>query len=167
MLVIALVPHAARGQTTAPSAPAPFRERDVLVQLADDTAPLRGRLLQMDAAHIVLRVRDETRDGSMPVAVTYPLERIRYIDVHESDSVLEGAILGALFLAACARWWCQQGTDSPPEFPRDVWMGAGLGALIGAGIDASNNKHERIYQAPARRASTALPSPTVAVRFTF
>jgi hypothetical protein len=164
LIILASQPTRAQAQSKD------FKERDVVVQLDDRTAPVRGRLILMDNSRVVIRFPDVSgNSAALPTTTTYPIERVRYVEAAEPDSVIEGAILGALYLAACARWWCNQGASGGdgPDLPKDVLLGAGLGALVGARVDAAFKNHERLYEAPKPRSSTELPPATVAVRFTF
>lgn len=141
----------------------------MLVQLRDGTSAVKGRLVALDATQVIIRIPGPAdTPNAQPASVSYPLDRVRYIDDARSDSVIEGAILGALYLAACARWWCNQGGNGGgPDLPRDVLLGAALGAAVGARIDAAFVHHERIYEAPAPRRSTAPAPATLGVRFSF
>ena len=120
----------------------------VTVKVAGSTREIRGRLLHLDSKTLTVDVDSHGGDGvAARKRLDLPLERVVRIDVEAHDSVIDGAILGAVFLAACAKWWCGQGTSSPPELPRDAWIGAGLGALVGASIDARFFRRTTIYQA--------------------
>jgi hypothetical protein len=147
----------------------PVRVQDVVMQLIDQAGPVRGRLLQLDGTRAVVRISNGEDNAAVPPSVvSFPLERVRHIDAVKADSVIEGAILGALYLAACARWWCHQGGDGDgPDLPKDVLLGAGLGALIGARIDGAIGKPPRLYEAPPSRSASALPAAMLGVRFTF
>ena len=145
------------------------RDREVLVQLIGSTAPVKGRLVELDGTQVVIRLPSPAdAPTAQPATVTYLLERVRHIDDAKADSVIEGAILGALYLAACARWWCHQGGEGEgSDLPKDVLLGAAFGAAVGARIDAAFVHHNRIYEAPAPRRSTALAPATLGVVFTF
>jgi hypothetical protein len=111
----------------------------VIVKVADTRREVRGRLLRLDSETLSLRT------DHAPVHL--PLDRVLRIDVIERDSLVNGAIFGAIYVAACARWWCRQGTSGPSHIPRDILLGAGAGALAGAGIDALRNKRRTIFEA--------------------
>jgi len=59
--------------------------------------------------------------------------------------LINGAVFSALYVAACMKWWCQQGLDgSSGQGPLDVVLGIGMGALMGAGIDALFKKRTTV-----------------------
>ena len=93
--------------------------------------------------------------------VTVPLSRVLRIEKKKHDTVLDGALVFAAFLAACARWWCAQGTDSEPSFPRDIFLAAGAGALYGAGIDALIYRRTTIFEAGGSSGPHAMPAGVV------
>jgi hypothetical protein len=108
--------------------------------------PLRARLIDWSGA--AMRVQPDARvpDGVPPAVLSVPWASIERVEVEERDSLLEGAVLGALYFAACARWWCNQGTSASSLSPgRRTLAGAGLGVAIGAAIDASLFRRRTIF----------------------
>ncbi len=86
--------------------------------------------------------------------VDLPLHRVLKIEKKVNDTVLDGALLLGLFVAACAKWWCAQGTSSGPNLPEDIYIGFGVGALAGAGLDSQIYRRSVIFTAgEVRRAS--------------
>jgi hypothetical protein len=155
-----------------PSAKKALQDQEVLVHLVGTTSAVRGRLVALDATRVTIKIPDSTHEGATaPATVSYSLDQVRHIDEAKSDSVIGSAIVGAIFVAACARWWCQQGGDGASGIdgggPKDLVFGAAYGALIFAGIDAAFAHHTRIYEAPIARASKSLPRAMLAARFTF
>lgn len=63
---------------------------------------------------------------------------------HDKDSLRNGAIIGAIVLGTWCLIVCGQGLDSSDQLAGVVALNAGLGALIGAGIDARFSRRHRI-----------------------
>ena len=111
-----------------------------IVKLAGPDREIRGRLLRLDSRVLSLQVDDRRVD--------LPLDQVRQVDVIRPDSLVNGAVFGALYVAACMAWWCGQGLDSSSsQGPLDVVLGVGMGALVGAGIDALFKKRTTIFTA--------------------
>jgi hypothetical protein len=104
--------------------------------------PIRGRLVKAGGDTITLVV-----DGQ-PVDV--PLARVTRIDLG-GDSLANGAAIGAAAMGGWCAAICGQGLTRRGSLPFAVLMNAGLGALIGAGIDALNGRGRPIYIRPASR----------------
>jgi hypothetical protein len=137
----------AQRAAAAPDAPDAHGDR-VSVKLAGSKGQMRGRLLHLDSQ--TLTIQEDRHDGDGRPArkrVDLPIANVLQIDVEEHDSLIDGAIFGAIYLAACAKWWCAQGADAPAKLPRDIYIGAGVGALVGAGLDAMLFKRSTIYKA--------------------
>src|SRR6266545_3620062 len=117
----------------------------VFVKLTDSKRVLEGRLLSLDAETVSI----EAGDGRMDL----PLTRVLRIDEQVHDSLLNGAIFGMLYVAACVKWWCGQGTSgvSHPT-TRDVLLGAAIGAAAGAQWDEAFERRVTIYNGPAQAA---------------
>ena len=62
----------------------------------------------------------------------------------DKDSLKEGAIIGAIIVGAWCLYVCGQGLDSSGQLPLAVAAGAGMGALIGAGIDSGFSRGPRV-----------------------
>jgi hypothetical protein len=62
----------------------------------------------------------------------------------DKDSLKEGAIIGALVMGAWCLLICGQGLDRPSQIPLAVAASAGMGALIGAGIDSGFSRSPRV-----------------------
>jgi hypothetical protein len=138
--------------------------KTVIIRMAAQDRVFRGRLIELTRDLVRVEVPTEGGDAQPRRAVVeLELARVGYIDIEEHDSLINGAVLGALFLAACAAWWCSQGTDEPVKLPRDAFIGAGLGALVGASIDAKLFERRRIWDAPLVPSAHLQP----ALRFSF
>jgi hypothetical protein len=169
---LALVLGASSAGAQQPSTESVLDEADVKVErvvvtLTGAEREVRGRLLRLDAQTLTIEIDNNDGDG-LPARkkVDLPLTRVLQVDVVKRDSLIDGAILGAVFVAACARWWCAQGADRPAEIPRDVWIGAGVGALVGAGIDAALFRRTTIYRAGGS-SPPLMPGASVSFRLRF
>jgi hypothetical protein len=128
-----VTPQATPEQAVAPA------ER-VIVKVAGPEREIRGRLLRLDSQALSLQLDDRRVD--------FPVDQVLQIDVVRRDSVINGAIFGALYAAACMAWWCQQGLDSSTgQGPLDAVAAIGMGALVGAGIDVLFNKRTTVFKA--------------------
>jgi hypothetical protein len=133
-------------------------QEEVAVQVSGKTGLIRGQLMDASSSRLIIRVPDTARIGlGATVTLEVPMVLVRHIDSEKPDSVLNGAIVGALFLAACARWWCRQGGQSsePPGID-DIIIGVGIGAAVGARIDGAIHSPRRIYTAAAPAQQSAL-----------
>ena len=74
-------------------------------------------------------------------AVSQPQTRPRD---HDRDSLKNGAVIGAVVLGTWCLIVCGQGLDSSGQLPAAVAVNAGLGALIGATIDARFSRGPRL-----------------------
>jgi hypothetical protein len=89
------------------------------------------------------------------------LDRVQRIDATR-DSLANGAAIGAVGLGLWCAAICGQGLESGDRLPMAVAINAGLGALIGAGIDAAHKGRTPIYIKPAGTGGSALQ---VKIRF--
>jgi hypothetical protein len=62
----------------------------------------------------------------------------------DKDSIKEGAIIGAIVLGTWCLIICGQGLDSSGQLPLAVAASAGMGALLGAGIDSGFSRGPRV-----------------------
>jgi hypothetical protein len=62
----------------------------------------------------------------------------------DKDSLKNGAIIGAIVMASWCLLVCGQGLDSAGQLPLAVAAGAGVGALMGAGIDSGFSRGHRV-----------------------
>lgn len=130
----------------------------VTVKLFDSTRHVRGGFLGLTSDGVTVMV-----DG---IRVRVPLAQVRRVDVG-GDSLVNGAVIGALAAALYCALICGQGLDSTDAIPAAVAMTAGAGALIGAGIDNAIGDRKTIYQArrPSGRGRTFRPAVGFTVRF--
>lgn len=153
---------AQREPQRAPKSGAVTMDR-VSVRVAGSAREIRGRLIHLGSHTLTLQVDNDADGGPARATIDLPIGRVLQIDREEHDPLLDGAILGAIFLAACAKWWCGQGTSGPAPSP---WLGAGLGALVGAGIDSALYGRTMIFgPGTPPRAGAARVGVTFAFRF--
>jgi hypothetical protein len=84
-----------------------------------------------------------------------PLNTLERIDATH-DSLVNGAVIGGLSLGLWCAVICGQGLDSAGSLPTAVVINAGLGALIGAGIDAAHRGRTPIYIRGAGKSGSSL-----------
>jgi hypothetical protein len=123
----------------------PSPAQDVVVTLADQKKPIEGRLLNLNAQTLSIQVNERE--------VNLPLSRVLRVDKQVHDSVLNGAILGMLYVAACAKLWCSQGSRSSAKATAlDIVGAAAVGAGVGALWDRAIERRETIFPAPGSSA---------------
>jgi hypothetical protein len=115
----------------------------VFVKLTDSKRELHGRLLSLTAETLSI----ESRDGRIDV----PMTQVLRVEKKVRDSLLNGAIFGMVYVAACMKWWCEQG-GSGHDHPTtgDVLLGVTTGAAIGAWWDSMLERRVPIYNGPAQ-----------------
>jgi len=118
------------------------------ITFAGQVAELRGRLVEIRGDQVRLMIDNAKASGPAHAIIDVPIAGIRQIDLERHDSVINGGLVGALYLAACFKWWCQQGMSGQAPSP---WIGAGLGALVGGAIDRAIFRQETVFVAPPRR----------------
>jgi hypothetical protein len=134
------------------------KREKVFVTLVDAEDELHGRLLRLDSRSLSIEVEKRRVD--------LPLHRVLKIEKKVNDTVLDGALLLGLFVAACAKWWCAQGTSSGPNLPEDIYIGFGVGALAGAGLDSQIYRRSVIFTAgEVRQSEPVRAAISLRVRF--
>ena len=96
-------------QDATPDRSTTKREK-VFVTLVDAEDELHGGLLRLDSQSLSIEVEKRRVD--------LPLHRVLKIEKKVHDTVLDGAVLLGLFVAACAKWWCAQGASGGPNLPQ-------------------------------------------------
>jgi hypothetical protein len=119
----------------------PHAGEEVIVQPRTAGAELRGRLIDLSRESVSILI-----DGGR---VDIPLDDVLRVDTTR-DSLVNGAVIGALAMGGWCALVCGQGLDSGSSVGAVVLMNAGLGAAIGAGIDALHKGRSPIYISPAR-----------------
>ncbi len=75
---------------------------------------------------------------------TWPAQPAARTHDRDKDSLTNGAIIGAIVMVAWCLTICGQGLDSAGQLPLAVAASAGMGALIGAGIDSGFSRGHRV-----------------------
>ena len=116
------IPAAAQAPIAAPGT-------SVLVDTVSDEE-VAGRLLEVSPTTLAMLVNDRR--------VELPLARVRR--VRERDSLLNGALIGALVAGGWCAVICGQGLDASQDAGTAILSNAGLGALIGMLIDRGHRR---------------------------
>ncbi len=150
LLVAALLPSVARAQgvTTKPALPQAATE-EVIVTQSGSGDELRGRLVELSSTTLAMLV-----DGQR---VELPIDGVLRIDAR-GDSVKDGAAIGAAVMAGLSAFACAE-VRSTGQCVTGAIVNTGLGALIGAGIDALHKGRTTIYRKPAAVALAVAPAP--------
>ena len=148
-LIVVFAMAAGAQDAPPPTLTAPLERGDRLtIALAGGAADVSGRLVEIRGDQIRLSIENPRASGPDHTTINVPMARIRQIDLERHDSVIDGGIVGALFVAACFKWWCRQGMSGSPPSP---WIGAGLGALVGGAIDHALYRQQTVFVVPSRR----------------
>lgn len=120
----------------AGTASAQEKLKQVWVMQTESGEVVRGSLVELSPASLALMTRDNRR-------IEIPMDRVLRIETG-GDSLKNGAAIGALVVgglvgATCASW------GGGGECVAAVAFDAGLGALVGAGIDAMVEGRTAIY----------------------
>jgi len=131
-------------QTIAPQLTADQLARPVVVTQDGYPDLLRGRIIRLNGDILSVSI-----DGKQ---VDVPFARVARIEF-APDSLKNGAVIGALVFGIWCAKVCGQGTGNGAQAFMATMANAGLGALIGAGIDAAHGRRPPIYvRAQARGA---------------
>jgi len=129
---------AAAGQRPAPAIP-PAGEEVIVTQSASGEE-LRGHLLELSPASLAVLV-----DGRR---VDIPIDNVLRIDIRH-DSLKNGAIIGASVMGGLVALACIDIEDAS-QCATALVIETGLGALVGAGIDALHKGRSPIYVKAAK-----------------
>jgi hypothetical protein len=138
VVLLAAMPAPARaGQ----QAVAPLRGgEEVIVTQSGSGVELRGRILELSSSSLAILV-----DGRR---VEVPIEDVLRIDGRK-DSLKNGTLIGLGVFAGMAVLACPE-IDSPGWCAYGIALNAGMGAAIGAGIDALHKGRSPIYVKAAK-----------------
>jgi len=119
--------------------------KQVWITQADSGDVVQGSLVSLSRESLAMLTPDNRR-------VEIPLDRVLRIET-TGDSLKNGAAIGAMVLgglvgATCASW------GGGGECVAAALVDGGLGALVGAGIDALNPGRTAIYSRPAPTAAS-------------
>jgi hypothetical protein len=144
MIALPALAEAEGGQAGGSGSAQPGEHARVLVK--GRTGELRGVLVEGCCAEVVKLQVDGT-----PIELR--LDQIARIDLERRDSVLEGAIIGALSLGlGCGLYWCGEA----PSRAGAALGAAAIGGIIGAAIDKALTSRTTIHVAPATRGGWAV-----------
>jgi hypothetical protein len=129
------------------------RAGEEIVVRTDSGGSIQGHLIELSPESLAIL----TASGRMDL----PLNTLERIDATR-DSLVNGAVIGGLSLGLWCAVVCGQGLGGDDSLPMVVLANAGLGALIGAGIDAAHKGRSPIYVRAGGKSGTALQ-----VRFRF
>ena len=115
-----------------------------------------GRLLQSARDEVSLLVNGRERK--------IPIDEVARVD-RSGDPLKNGAIIGAVIAGAWCALVCGQGLDSSGQIPLALAANAGVGALIGAGIDAAHQGRTIVYERSSTAAPRRAPQPSLSLRF--
>ena len=140
------------------------KERRAVVYLRETGSDqdVRAELIKFDASSVIIQVAGARRE--------LPLTRVSRIEVPVRDSVMNGALIGALILGGWCAIICGQGLDRGSEIAPVAAFNAGMGALIGAGLDAMVQDRAAIYSSgpsTATRFGSLSPRLMFSVRLRF
>lgn len=130
-LLLFLLPVAAGAQ----QAPGAAIGEEVLVTHTGSGQPVRGRLIELSPNTLAMLV-----DGRR---VEVPIEDVLRIDIR-GDSVKDGAIIGAGVMIGLTGLSCAEINDANYCVTALIFN-TGIGALVGAGIDALHKGRTPIY----------------------
>ena len=134
-----LLPVAAMAQTASGrQPPAPNSREEVIVTQSASGQELRGHIVELSPITLAILV-----DGKR---VEVPLENVVRID-GRNDSLKNGAIVGASIMAGLSALGCAA-YHSNAACATSTIMNVGVGALVGAGIDALHKGRTTIYSKP-------------------
>ena len=150
-LVLALLlPDAALAQGgTAKPAPPLRSSEEVIVTQSASGQELRGFLVELSPTTLAMLV-DGTR-------VEVPLERVLRIE-GQNDSVRNGAAIGAVIAGGLGVLGCTQALGRAGACVAAGILYTGIGALMGAGVDALHKGRTTVYSKPPSMALAVAPA---------
>ncbi len=128
------------GLALAAPAAAQDSSRQVWVTQSGSGEIVSGRIVDLSAESLTLLTADQRR-------VEVPIDRLLRIETR-GDSLKNGAAIGALIAGGLVALGCGQAGGGGACVTATV-LDAGLGALIGAGVDALNGGRSTLYSRPA------------------
>jgi len=144
------------GEAMAQGQAAP-KSDEVVIEEAGSHTLVRGRLLELAADTVTVMVAGEQRK--------FALDSVLLIR-KRGDSLKNGALVGAVIGAGWCAIVCGQALDSTTSVPLAVLVNGGLGALIGAGVDAAIPGFTTVYRRPSQGPGGA-GAPALSMRWRF
>jgi len=146
MFVLAFLAGSAGTAGAGQKTRAPRAGEEIIVR-TESGGQIQGRLVELSPESLAIL----TTAGRMDV----PLNSLERIDATR-DSLVNGAVIGGVSLGLWCAIICGQGLDSGRGLPTAVLVNAGLGALIGAGIDAAHKGRTPISVRTAGKSGASL-----------
>ena len=115
--------------------------KQVWVTQADTGQVLQGRILELSHDSLSLLLNDNRR-------VDLPIDRVLRIEAR-GDSLKNGAAIGAVVLGGLTALGCVAASGGAYCIT-PIATNIGLGALVGAGVDALNGGRSTLYSKAAR-----------------
>jgi len=147
MIVLALAAPAAAQDT--------FKQVWVTQSSSGDV--VHGRIVDLSPESLTILTADNRR-------VDMPLDRVLRIEAH-GDSLKNGAAIGAVVLGGIVALACGGSAGTAGQCVTAVALDAGMGALIGAGLDALNGGRSTLYSRPAAAPAGATASLKLKLKF--
>lgn len=119
---------------------------DVTIQVDGEPEPLRGRLLSIAGAVVIIDTGSTTR--------AFGFDRVARVE-RDGDSIVDGALLGAAVLGGLCWLGCGQGATSPGHHKQLMAANALFGGFFGAMADRKKKGTTTVYRR-GRRASLGL-----------
>jgi hypothetical protein len=158
-LAFAIVTASPRWAHAADEPPRPTRSEIVwILPMPGGGREFKARLLNLSPETATLLVDGQQREIA--------LRQIARIE-RRGDSLRNGAIIGAVVVGGLCAITCGQGLDDGSNLGTVVAINAGLGALIGMGIDALHQGRTPIYPATSSQSPTNALRPSIAFRIRF
>jgi fermentation-respiration switch protein FrsA (DUF1100 family) len=150
-LIVALVLPAAAFAQGGPAAPALLRHtgEEVIVTQSASGQELRGHIVELSPTTLAMLV-----DGKR---MEVPIERVLRIE-GQNDSVKNGAAIGAAVMGGLTVLGCGQSLGRSGVCVTAAILYTGMGALMGAGVDALHKGRTTIYSKPAAVALAVAPA---------
>jgi hypothetical protein len=162
LAIVLLLPLPVLAQQPAQS----FDQLGLLIQAGDKMTvtdtwghDVTGRLARLDATTLSMAIEADTR--------TFDASQVRRIQKRTSDSVLNGAVMGAviggvatvlLTAIGCGNQDCDASSDS---YVLVGLIGAGAGAGLGALFDAMVQGKRTVYDAPTKSSAAVSLVPVI------
>jgi hypothetical protein len=121
--------------------------KQVWVTQADTGQVLQGRILELSHDSLSLLLQDNRR-------VDVPIDRVLRIEAR-GDSLKNGAAIGAVVFGGLAALGCAAAAGGAYCIT-PVAINIGLGALVGAGVDAMNGGRSTLYSKGPRAPAASL-----------
>jgi hypothetical protein len=131
-------------------------QQEVMVTQSSSGEELRGRLLELSPRALAILVHGRR--------VEVPIDEVLRIDVR-GDSVKNGALIGAAIIGGLSMFGCVQGFSDSGECAAILITNVGLGALVGAGVDAMIKGRSTIYARPAMTTAGRTARLSFSLRF--